>query len=153
MPSIRTCAHSRESGHRERMQSSHSTRRRRSAFMFLLLSLLVLGTRVSGVHWHLCPDGLEQHETLHWAEPGLADELEHAQASLRDCDLCIAVDAIADPSPARLLALLQTEVSVYQRLIATRRTYAIASDPVVVIGRIDRLLPQPRGPPPAFSRR
>ena len=121
--------------------------RRRSAVAFLLLSLFVLSARVSGVHWHLCPDGLEQHETLHWAEPGLTDELEHAQAALRDCDLCIAVDAIAEPSPARLIALLPAEVSVYQRPITTRLRHEIANDPKVLIGRLDRLVPQPRGPP------
>jgi hypothetical protein len=58
--------------------------------------LLVLTTRITGVHWHLCPDGIGQPQSVHWSEPGLSDERAHSKASLRDADQCIGVDAIAN---------------------------------------------------------
>lgn len=75
--------------------------RQRAAWVFLLLGLLALGMRVSGVHWHLCADGLEKPLSLHWSEPGLSDELEHAKAALHDGDQCIGAEAIATAAPQR----------------------------------------------------
>jgi hypothetical protein len=80
-----------------------TTGRRSFPQLLLLVALLVLGTRTGGAHWHVCLDGLERPQSVHWAEPGLTDEHAHANASLEDRDLCITADAVASPTPPELL--------------------------------------------------
>lgn len=128
--------------------SRDAARRRRSALLFLMLGLLVLSARVAGVHWHLCPDGLEERQSLHWSEPGLADELAHARASLRDSDICIAAEALASPSLPRLLAAAFSAIVLYCLILELSPRLALRfTHPRVRFERRSYLIPHPRGPP------
>jgi hypothetical protein len=124
-------------------------RRRHASLALLLLGLLALGVRGGGLHWHLCFDGLERPQSLHWSEPGPATEyLEHANASLHDTDVCIVADALTHTTPDSLIHVPAVWLLIYIRSIDFQLPkLAVNSDPIIRIGKLAHLIPQPRGPP------
>lgn len=67
---------------------------RARGWLGLWLSALVAVLQIGGVHVHLCLDGFEPYQTLHWGDADLRDAQLHAAASHRDVDLCVQPPAL-----------------------------------------------------------
>lgn len=95
------------------------------ARIWLVLTLLVAGLRLGGAHDHLCLDGFESHQSVHWFGADLLDEQHHDAASHHDGDLCVSIEVLIKslgngidlPAllPPLLIALLAPDRILFRR--------------------------------------
>lgn len=80
------------------------------AWVGVWLSVLLGALQIGNVHVHVCLDGFESQQTLHWGDADLRDVQLHGVASHRDLDLCVQPQALIRdahaPVPPPLFALL-----------------------------------------------
>jgi len=67
--------------------------RRPQRVAWLCVSLLVVAMRMAGAHAHVCVDGLDPPQTLHWQDADVVAGSTHLVSPHDGCDLCISSDA------------------------------------------------------------
>ena len=66
------------------------------------LCIIMLVVRLSGMHTHLCFDGLKSVTSIEWAATDIADDFEHAAKGHAPCDSCLANEVAANSGTAHL---------------------------------------------------
>lgn len=74
--------------------------RSRQGTLLLMICLAVLAMRVTGVHLHLCLDGQEPAQSLHWSDSGMHDDVEHASTTHADVDLSLFSEGLVKKMPS-----------------------------------------------------
>ena len=70
--------------------------------LWLLICVAVLVMRVAGVHVHMCLDGQEPPQSLHWGDAGVHDDEDHASGSHADFEIDLLDEALAKNLPPDL---------------------------------------------------
>jgi hypothetical protein len=119
--------------------------------VWLVLSVLALAVRLGGLHVHLCLDGFEARQSLHWGEADFDDELRHGTASHRDQDICVQIYTVTQSlqggcglmaAPALLSLLI-----ALLRPAPIRLPDAAALRPAPIVRYLCGLLPPAQAPP------
>lgn len=120
----------------------------RMSALWPLLCLAVFAMRMADVHVHLCLDGQEAPQSLHWADAGVHEDDEHLDNSHADVELALLDDALVKTSsPGFDLPVLMVAGMIVLLLLAAIRQPAPArfSSPPRRSPRF--LRPLLRGPP------
>ncbi|MGH8454317.1 MAG: hypothetical protein ACRESW_07175 [Nevskiales bacterium] len=68
--------------------------------LLVLACVAILAMRVTGVHLHLCLDGQEPAQSLHWDDAGVHDDEAHASGSHSDVDLSLLDEGLVKKLPS-----------------------------------------------------
>lgn len=121
--------------------------------LLLLLCVTLLGTRIGGMHLHLCFDGQEPPASLHMLDLDVQHEAPGIDAPHQDADLVLGENGLVKfvksmvELPVLLLALLLVWRAPAVRLHRPRRTLDVPA-PLSSFS----LRPPSCGPPVLFSR-
>ena len=99
----------------------------------VLLCLALIAMRAAGVHLHLCLDGQEASQQLHWSDAGVHSDDSHTSGDHSDVDLNLSAEGLLKVAKAGFdLPVLLFAVLGLFALCFTHRPFPFASQRVGV---------------------
>lgn len=74
--------------------------RSKHSLLLVTACVAILAMRVTGVHLHLCFDGQEPAQSLHWTDAGIHESEAHVASTHSDVDLSLFGDALIKKLPS-----------------------------------------------------
>lgn len=68
--------------------------------LLVVACVAILAMRVTGVHLHLCLDGQEPAQSLHWSDGGVHGNEAHVAGTHSDVDLSLLGEALVKKLPS-----------------------------------------------------